>query len=129
MSVLAFISARQQPVPVVRGARALTAAEREWLEAVPVDPCVEFAGMASVWVRSFFCGWVRHGLERGAFSVRVESDGSLVATTPAGEHVLRPVAASSGGTETQGNPRPAAQTAGRRIQFFTTHAARTHKDD
>lgn len=126
MSVLAFICDRRQPVPVVRGARPLTAAEREWLEAVPVDPCVEFAGMSCVWVRSFFCGWVRHGLERGCISVRVEPDGSLVATAPAGDHVLRPVAAASGeGTK----PRPAAQTAGRRPQFFGTHAARTHKDD
>jgi len=65
--------------------RALTRQEREWLEAVPADPVIEFAGRTARWPRPFFCAWVRHGLERGIATVSLDG-ATLVATMPAGEH-------------------------------------------
>lgn len=89
MSVLSFLADPAAPVSTVRGPRALTREERDWLEAVPAVPVVEFAGQCSAWVRSFFCGWVRNGLEQGIASVRTAADGTLVATMPAGLHTIR----------------------------------------
>ena len=121
MSVLAFLTDPQAPVSTVRGRRALTREERAWLDAVPAVPVVEFGGQASAWVRSFFCGWVRHGLEQGIASVRTAADGSLVATMPAGLHTIR------GQPEGVPATRPGTISPGRhhliRRATYVTHSA------
>lgn len=73
--------------------RALTREERDWLAAVPApDPLVEFAGLESTWVRTFFCGWVRAALERNEARVWRE-EGALVAEMKAGVHRVSLLAA------------------------------------
>lgn len=89
--VIDFLTSRSVPVASLRQAgiaRALTAEERAWLEAVPAVPVVEFGGARARWVRAFFCGWVRHALEEGNASVETGPDGSMIAHMPAGEHRL-----------------------------------------
>lgn len=94
-----------RPVPAWPAAtrRALTGAERDWLEAVPCSAggtvLVEFRGVESWWVRPFFCGWVRDALERDAARVGVE-DGLPLALMPAGVHRVL-----SGGAEEPASPR------------------------
>ena len=144
MNVIGFLADRARPVPSVRVAsvgcggdripRALTSEEREWLEAVPVDPVIEFRGVACPWVRSFFCGWVRHALERGAATVRTEPDGSLVACMMAGDHIVQPCASGAIRQPLRPNaagtsPAAGMRTAGRPRFFFPTYAARSHRED
>lgn len=124
--VIDFLASRTVPVASLRQAglaRALTAEEREWLEAVPAVPVVEFAGMRSTWVRTFFCGWVRHALERGAATVE-RADGVLVARMPAGIHRVQLDAAG------HAEPPPVRRWPRRERSFFygSTHASRTHQD-
>ena len=149
MNVIGFLADRGEPVPSVRGAsasstggripsalarRALTSEERDWLEAVPVDPLIEFRGVACPWVRSFFCGWVRDALERGAATVRTLPDGSLIASMPAGEHIVQPCASGAIRQPLRPNaagtsPAAGMRTAGRPRFFFPTYAARSHRED
>lgn len=71
--------------------RALSDAEREWLEQLEALPCplwVQYEGLRMPYERGYLYQRVQDALERGKGHVERDAAGQLVATLPNGRHTI-----------------------------------------